>query len=58
MAQPSGGLPKIGDKAYLLGLHTPENKLLIEVLLANLPACIELITAGNSLVEISFGGAV
>lgn len=35
-----------------------KNKLLIDVLLANLPACIELITAGNSLVEISFEGAV
>jgi len=28
-----------------------KNKLLIEVLLANLPVCIELIDAGNSLVE-------
>jgi predicted nuclease of predicted toxin-antitoxin system len=35
-----------------------KNKLLIEVLLANLPACIELVAAGNSLIEISFEGAV
>ncbi|MEM8868195.1 MAG: DUF5615 family PIN-like protein [Verrucomicrobiota bacterium] len=34
-----------------------KNKLLIDVLLAYLPACIELIEAGNSLVEISFEGA-
>jgi len=33
-----------------------KNKVLIDVLLANLPACIELISAGNSLVEISFEG--
>jgi predicted nuclease of predicted toxin-antitoxin system len=33
-----------------------KNKLLIEVLLENLPACVELISAGNSLVEISFEG--
>lgn len=33
-----------------------KNKLLIEVLLVNLPACIELISAGNCLVEISFEG--
>jgi predicted nuclease of predicted toxin-antitoxin system len=35
-----------------------KNKLLIDVLLANLPTCLELISAGNPLVEISFGEAL
>tara|TARA_B110000977_G_scaffold166279_1_gene214060 strand:+ start:2961 stop:3302 length:342 start_codon:yes stop_codon:yes gene_type:complete len=34
-----------------------KNKLLINSLLENLPTCVELISAGNSLVEISFEGA-
>jgi len=33
-----------------------KNKVLIDVLLANLPACVDLILAGNPLVEISFEG--
>ena len=33
-----------------------KNKILIDILLANLPVCIELISVGNSLVEISFEG--
>ena len=34
-----------------------KNKALIDVLLANLPTCTELISAGNTLVEISFEGS-
>ncbi len=46
--------PRFNLKVVWVRTGNCKNKTLIDVLLANMPACVDLIETGNSLVEVSF----